>query len=458
MFSTVLFEDHTSANFRPLTWGLPLYELRCGMFNLRERVALLMGDQCSGGLLPRTHLQNFHTPKEWVVGPENVISRVSGVEKILFLNGRVGPDFSFIKNLMESSPHEENLAVWDDEGLLAAWVKGSDAPAVVESLADWQKKVEKNNLWFKSNSLPEPWDGGPIANFNRAGTPSSLRWIWELVPATASALKGDLAFIKGKTIPGREIFGIVPEPENSLPVWSLESSFNQLSKDGSNFSILGKGGFWVGQDVILDPGTVIDTNAGPVIIDQGVRVMPNSYLEGPLYIGPGSIVKSGATIYGESSFGVMCRISGEIGESTFGDFSNKQHDGFVGHAVLGSWVNLGAMTTNSDLKNNYGPVRVNLGMGEQETGLRFVGLLMGDHAKTAIGSLFNTGTVVGFATNIFGGTMPPKFVGNFCWGGETGCPDYDAERALATAGVVMGRRGCAMQEYHRDLFRKLAKG
>ena len=92
------------------------------------------------------------------------------------------------------------------------------------------------------------------------------------------------------------------------------------------------------------------------------------------------------------------RLAGEIGESTFGDFANKQHEGFIGHAVLGSWVNLGAMTTCSDLKNNYGPVRVDLGWGEVDSGLRFVGLLMGDHAKTAIGTLFNTGTCVGFAS------------------------------------------------------------
>ncbi len=458
MLSTVLFEDHTSANFRPLTWGLPSYELRCGMFNLRERVALLMGDKCKGGLLPRPFLEEFHQAGKWAIGTKDVLARIADAEMVLFLNGRVGPDFSFIRDLMATSNSEENLAVWDEEGLLAAWVNGAEAKSVVNSLAAWHLDVESKRLWFKSDERPKPWDGGPIANFKRASTPSSLRWIWELVPATASALRDDLKVIKKREIPGRSLFGVCPKSVTELPVWTLNSQFKQLSEDLPGMSILGTEGLWVAQDVKIDPGAVFDVSAGPVIIDRGARIMPNTFLEGPMYIGAGAIIKAGATIYGESSFGVMCRISGEVGESTFGDFSNKQHDGFVGHAVLGSWVNLGAITTNSDLKNNYGPVRVDLGWGTQDTGLRFVGLLMGDHAKTAIGTLFNTGTAVGFASNIFGGSMPPKFVGNFSWGGADDAPVYDAERALGTAEVVMDRRGCILQDYHRQLFREIALG
>jgi hypothetical protein len=110
------------------------------------------------------------------------------------------------------------------------------------------------------------------------------------------------------------------------------------------------------------------------------------------------------------------------------------------------------MTTCSDLKNNYGEIRVDLGSGAVATGKRFIGLMMGDHAKTAIGVLFNTGTCVGFATNIFGAGMPPKFVGNFQWGGQEGCPQYAEDRAQATADIVMDRRGCRFTDAHRELF------
>ena len=214
--------------------------------------------------------------------------------------------------------------------------------------------------------------------------------------------------------------------------------------------------FHRGPDLELAPGVVIDTRPGPVVLDRGVRVEPHVLLEGPLFLGDGSLVKAGARIYGESSFGLVNRIAGEIGESTFGHFVNKQHEGFIGHAVLGAWINLGAMTTCSDLKNNYGPVRVDLGDGAVDTGQRFVGLLAGDHVKTAIGTLFNTGTVVGFGANVFGVGMPPKFVPDFSWGGGPGAPAYDVEKAIATAGVVMSRRGCRFTAGHADLFRHLA--
>ena len=202
----------------------------------------------------------------------------------------------------------------------------------------------------------------------------------------------------------------------------------------------------------------IDFPAGPVVLDRGVCIEPHTYLQGPLYLGDGSRVKAGARLYGESSFGIGNRVAGEIGESIFGDFVNKQHDGFIGHAVLGSWINLGAMTTCSDLKNNYGPVRVDLGDGPVDSGQRFVGLLAGDHVKTAIGTLFNTGTVVGFGTNVFGTGMPPKHLPAFRWGGSDEAPAYDVERALAVANTVVGRRNCRLTGAHEDLFRHLAAG
>jgi len=198
----------------------------------------------------------------------------------------------------------------------------------------------------------------------------------------------------------------------------------------------------------------MDATAGPIVLDRSVRVSPHSYLEGPLYVGPGSEIKAGARIYGETSLGAVCKVAGEIAESTFGDFTNKQHDGFIGHALIGSWVNLGAGTTCSDLKNNYGPVSVDLGRGAQRTDRRFVGLLMGDHGKTAIGTLFNTGTSVGFGSNVFAAGFPPRYLANLTWGTAGG--GHEVEKAIATARVVLGRRGCALTEADEALFRFLA--
>jgi len=185
-----------------------------------------------------------------------------------------------------------------------------------------------------------------------------------------------------------------------------------------------------------------------------VSIQSGCRLEGPLYLGSGCRLKAGTRLYGGSSFGPGCRLAGEIGETVAMPFVNKQHDGFIGHAVLGSWVNLGAMTTCSDLKNNYGKVRVDLGWGPVETGQRFVGLLAGDHVKTAIGTLFNTGTVVLPAGSIHGEGACPKHVGAFAWGHEAG--SYDLAKFLDTAAVVLGRRGCLCTEGHRQLFARIA--
>jgi UDP-N-acetylglucosamine diphosphorylase/glucosamine-1-phosphate N-acetyltransferase len=213
---------------------------------------------------------------------------------------------------------------------------------------------------------------------------------------------------------------------------------------------------WLGDGCDLASGVVVDARRGPVVLGRDVTVLPHAYLEGPLYVGSGSLVKAGACLYGESSFGAVNKLSGEIGESTFLDLVNKQHEGFIGHAYVGSWSNLGALTTCSDLKNTYGEVRVDLGHGAEDSGRQFVGLLMGEHGKTAIGTLFNTGTTVGFSSNVFGTGFPRKCLPCFTWGDGTGSERQDVDRAMAVAATVMGRRGCTMTDAHATVFRTLA--
>jgi UDP-N-acetylglucosamine diphosphorylase/glucosamine-1-phosphate N-acetyltransferase len=167
----------------------------------------------------------------------------------------------------------------------------------------------------------------------------------------------------------------------------------------------------------VEPGTVFDLRQGPVVVEQHAYVMSGSRLEGPLYVGPGTLVLGG--VIRASVVGPRCKVRGEIAEAVFLGYANKQHEGFLGHSVIGRWVNLGAGTTTSDLKNTYGPVRVQLASGVVETGMQFLGSLIGDHAKTAIGTQLNTGTVVGVGANVFGAPRPPKLVPPFAWG-DTG--------------------------------------
>jgi len=199
--------------------------------------------------------------------------------------------------------------------------------------------------------------------------------------------------------------------------------------------------------IFLEEGAVVEasilnTNGGPIYIGKGAEVMEGCMLRGPIALGDQAVLKMGAKVYGPSSFGPESRVGGEVSNSVILGYSNKGHDGFMGNSVLGEWCNLGADTNTSNLKNTYGNVQVWSAAegGMVETGLQFCGLLMGDHSKSGINTMFNTGTVVGVAANVFGSGFPPKHIPSFSWGGSDGFETYDIERALSTARRVMERR------------------
>ncbi len=205
----------------------------------------------------------------------------------------------------------------------------------------------------------------------------------------------------------------------------------------------------------IDPGAILDATEGPVVIDKDARVMHGAVLLGPVYIGAGTIVKVGAKIYPGTSIGPCSKVGGEVEGSIFIGYSNKQHDGFVGHSYLGTWVNLGADTNTSDLKNNYGTVRVSLQGREVDTGRMMLGSLIGDHVKTGINTMLNTGTVIGVGASVFGAGFPPKEIPRFAWGGFEGGERYRIDQAIAVARTVMSRRGVAMTSTDETLLRYL---
>jgi UDP-N-acetylglucosamine diphosphorylase/glucosamine-1-phosphate N-acetyltransferase len=188
-----------------------------------------------------------------------------------------------------------------------------------------------------------------------------------------------------------------------------------------------------------------------------VEIFPNAVIEGPAYIGESSKIKSAATIYENVSIGKVCKIGGEVEGSIIMPYSNKQHAGFLGHAYLGSWINLGADTNNSDLKNNYSTVKVFINGEMIDSGSQFMGLIMGDHSKSAINTMFNTGTVVGFSCNIFGAGFPDKFVSSFTWGGTDKSKIYDVDKSIETAKKVMSRRNIIMSKDEEELFHKISE-
>ncbi|HEX5818956.1 MAG TPA: putative sugar nucleotidyl transferase [Gemmatimonadales bacterium] len=195
---------------------------------------------------------------------------------------------------------------------------------------------------------------------------------------------------------------------------------------------------------VVEPGVVFDTRAGAVVIEQGAEVRHGTRLEGPCFVGAGSKVLGGPIK--ASAFGPRCNVRGEIASSCFIGYANKGHDGFVGHSVLGHWVNLGAGTTTSNLKNTYGAVRLTSDGTTLDTGRQFLGTLFGDHAKTAIGTMLSTGTIVGAGANVFG-APPPKWVPPMAWGHQGELLTEDG--FLRVAERVMPRRDVTMTPERR---------
>lgn len=202
---------------------------------------------------------------------------------------------------------------------------------------------------------------------------------------------------------------------------------------------------------------VLNTTSGPVYLAKDAEIMEGSLVRGPFALGEHSQLKLGAKIYGPTSFGPHCKVGGEVNNTVIFGYSSKAHDGFLGNAVIGEWCNIGADSNNSNLKNNYAEVKIwHYGkQGFVKTGLQFCGLMMGDHSKCGINTMFNTGTVVGVSANIFGSGFPRNYIPSFSWGGAAGMTIYSLSDAVATAKLVYARRGMEFDETEQEILREV---
>jgi UDP-N-acetylglucosamine diphosphorylase/glucosamine-1-phosphate N-acetyltransferase len=210
-------------------------------------------------------------------------------------------------------------------------------------------------------------------------------------------------------------------------------------------------GIHIGWGTKIKPCVVIDAEDGPVWIGDNVTILPHSYIQGPAYIGSGTLIQPGATVHAGTTIGPRSKIGGEIEASIVQGFSNKQHDGFLGHSYVGSWVNIAADCINSDLKNTYGKIRVPINGRDVDTGEMFVGMFVGDYSKAGINVSFPTGAVIGFCSSVFA-ARSPKFVPSFAWLDGESVQRFDEQRALPIARKVMARRQCQMTPAEEQLF------
>lgn len=261
---------------------------------------------------------------------------------------------------------------------------------------------------------------------------------------------GPLADAQPVEVPGivlHGVFDLIPALQKLLPD-DVRAMLGDSDPVPAGSTVIGDPGALALHEALVEPGVVFDVSHGPVVVESGVEIRAGSRLEGPLWIGANARVMGGE-LRG-SAIGPRCTVRGEMASSVFLGYANKAHDGFLGHSVIGRWVNLGAGTITSNLKNTYGPVRLDLAGTPIETGQQFLGTLAGDHAKTAIGTLLGTGTVLGAGANLFDTVRSPKYVAPFAWGGA-GSARMSRDGFLKVVERVMPRRDVEVSETMRGV-------
>ncbi|SFZ92517.1 UDP-N-acetylglucosamine diphosphorylase/glucosamine-1-phosphate N-acetyltransferase [Flaviramulus basaltis] len=239
---------------------------------------------------------------------------------------------------------------------------------------------------------------------------------------------------------------------------AIQEDFNLLTNGQKSKSIPSSNNVIAPENIFIEEGaklefTTLNATNGPIYIGRNAEIMEGSIIRGPFALCENAIVKMGAKIYGPTTVGPYSKVGGEVNNSVLFAYSNKGHDGFLGNSVLGEWCNLGADTNTSNLKNNYAEVRLwdYKTEGFAKTGLQFCGLMMGDHSKCGINTMFNTGTVIGVSTNIFGSGFPRNFVPSFSWGGSSGFTTYQTKKAFEVAKEVMSRREVEFSKDDQDI-------
>ena len=384
-----IFEDEKYSNLYPLSYTRPVYELVCGINTLREKII-----RVSSVLKTALHCRKYLEATLKHQHPDVDINIINDTSCI-FINGRV----------LASNDLAE-IILNDSEDCI--YKSGDEIVAV---------RLSKNNLTKIKNNFNE------ILNFEtftelpvKKVNVKVYNYLWEMISDNGSEIVND---VEGVT--------------NDNSAFSNHEDF-----EGVSFIIPEK--IFIKNNVNIKPGVVIDATNGAVYIDENVFIYPNAVIEGPVYIGRDSKIKIGAAIYENVSIGTNCKIGGEVEDAIILPYTNKQHAGFIGHSYLGSWVNLGADTNCSDLKNNYSTVKVNLNGETIDTGMQFLGVIIGDHSKSAINTMFNTGTIIGVSSNIFGAGFPQKSIPSFSWGGADGLINYELNKSIQTAKIVFGRR------------------
>ena len=238
----------------------------------------------------------------------------------------------------------------------------------------------------------------------------------------------------------------------------LKEDFELITKRRKSEKISPTNKTFGDHDIFIEKGarvefSILNSTNGPIYIGKDAEIMEGALIRGPFALCDHAVVKMGAKIYGPTTIGPYSKVGGEINNSVIFGYSNKAHDGFLGNSVIGEWCNLGADTNNSNLKNSYDDVKI-WSYNQKtfiDTGLQFCGLIMGDHSKSGISTMFNTGTVVGVNVNVFGSGFQRNFISSFSWGGTSGFKIYDVKKAIKVAETMFARRGKVFDDIEKEI-------
>jgi UDP-N-acetylglucosamine diphosphorylase/glucosamine-1-phosphate N-acetyltransferase len=409
-----IFEDDKYEQFFPLTYNRPVYELLCGIKNIREKISSLFPD-AEVVLLCRDYLEKVLAERtKQKVNQLNVKNE----DEILLINGRIIPPADFIEKVNFSTEgkfffHGDDFIGWSGRG----------------------EDFNKNKNLFQNIYVKDQVKSQKIKGCAKIDV-KPVDYLWDLVLRNGSEIEADFNKLKSN-LDFKNMFKHCQVDDEAL-IYDMDKVY--ISK-GSQ----------------IDGQVVLDARSGSIYIGERVKIQSHTLVKGPCYVGDDSVLAGGKIREG-TSIGPVCRIGGEVDDSIFLGYSNKYHEGFLGHSYLGEWVNLGALTTNSDLKNNYGNIRVMVNGTEVDSGQTKVGAFIGDHVKMGIGTLLNTGISIGFASNLFGGGMlKSKSVPSFFWGSTEKQEEYKLTKFLETARAVAKRRGKESTREEENLFKKIFK-
>ena len=302
-----------------------------------------------------------------------------------------------------------------------------------EDLSEMVKNLSENEVIFKGEDViaffttntQEEVDFDTYKQIEFKGDLLQIKNTWDLFSLNAKAIQQD--------------FDLLTKNRKSQPIPKTVNTVNP-------------------ENIFLEEGAkltfcTLNASNGPIYIGKNAEIMEGCVVRGALAMCENSVLKLSAKIYGATTLGPYCKVGGEVNNSILMGYSNKGHDGFLGNSVLGEWCNLGADTNNSNLKNNYAEVKLwNYNSNRfTKTGLQFCGLIMGDHSKSGINTMFNTGTVVGVSANIFGSGFPRNFVPSFSWGGSSGFTEYKTNKVFEVADVVMKRRNLTFDDVEKRI-------